>query len=117
MKTVSVLVFFFLFFLMKKARSKNLTHCVRTFSCGSLDFRFPFFNTTMPSRCGLFKLNCTDHHISEIQLVEEGKWYKVTSVSQAETITITDPRLSQAWKQDPAVTCKDSLFQILHGSK
>ncbi|CDY63958.1 BnaCnng42850D [Brassica napus] len=50
MKTVSVLVFFFLFFLMKKSRSKNLTHCVRMFSCGSLDFRFPFFNTTMPSR-------------------------------------------------------------------
>ncbi|CAF1928230.1 PR5-like receptor kinase [Brassica napus] len=96
MKTVSVLVFFFLFFLMKKSRSKNLTHCVRMFSCGSLDFRFPFFNTTMPSRCGLFKLNCTDHHISEIQLVEEGKWYKVTSVSQAETITITDPRPSQS---------------------
>nr|VDC61816.1 unnamed protein product [Brassica rapa] len=51
MKTISVLVFFFLFFLMAEARSKKMTDCASTFSCGSLDFRFPFFNTTMPSRC------------------------------------------------------------------
>ncbi|WZZ58912.1 hypothetical protein YC2023_059019 [Brassica napus] len=73
-----------------------MADCASTFSCGSLDFRFPFFNTTMPSRCGLFKLNCTNHQISEIQLVEKGIWYKVTSVSQANTITITDPRLNQS---------------------
>ncbi|CAG7864622.1 unnamed protein product [Brassica rapa] len=96
MKTISVLVFFFLFFLIAEARRKKMTDCAKTFSCGSLDFKFPFFNTTMPSRCGLFKLNCTNHQISEIQLVEKGIWYKVTSVSQADTITITDPRLSQS---------------------
>ncbi|KAF8045148.1 hypothetical protein N665_5539s0002, partial [Sinapis alba] len=96
MKTISLLVFFFLFFLIAEAKRNNLPKCDRTFSCGSLDFRFPFFNTTMSSRCGLFKLNCTDHHISEIQLVEKGTWYKVTSVSQADTITVTDPRLSQS---------------------
>ncbi|KAL0695434.1 hypothetical protein Bca4012_062614 [Brassica carinata] len=110
MKTISVLVFFFLFFLMAEAKRKNLPECLRTFSCGSLDFRFPFFNTTMPSRCGLFKLNCTNHQISEIQLVEKGIWYKVTSVSQADTITITDPRLKQSLETG---TCSDlSRFSL-----
>nr|VDC61818.1 unnamed protein product [Brassica rapa] len=55
MKTISVLVFFFLFFLIAEARRKKMTDCAKTFSCGSLDFKFPFFNTTMPSRdtaCG-----------------------------------------------------------------
>ncbi|KAF8107985.1 hypothetical protein N665_0116s0180 [Sinapis alba] len=95
MKTISVLVIFFLFFLMAEAQNKNRTRC-RTFSCGTLDFKFPFFSTNMQSRCGLFKLNCSDHHISEIQLEEKGKWYKVISVSQANTITIIDPRLDQS---------------------
>ncbi|CAH8358521.1 unnamed protein product [Eruca vesicaria subsp. sativa] len=99
MKTISMLVFFFfLLFLMAEAQSKNRTGSgsCETFSCGSLDFKFPFFNTDMPSRCGLFKLNCSDHHIPEIQLEEKGKWYKVITVSQANTITITDPRLNQS---------------------
>ncbi|KAG2320825.1 hypothetical protein Bca4012_056136 [Brassica carinata] len=96
MKTISVLViFFFLFFLMAEAQNKNRTRC-GTFSCGSLDFKFPFFSTDMESRCGLFKLNCSDHHISEIQLEAKGRWYKVISVSQANTITITDQRLNQS---------------------
>ncbi|KFK44520.1 hypothetical protein AALP_AA1G267300 [Arabis alpina] len=97
MKTISVLVFFFFFLLlnfMAEARSNNRSGC-ESFTCGNLDFEFPFFNTTMPSRCGLFKMNCS-HEIPEIQLVEEGKWYKVESVSQANTITITDPRLNQS---------------------
>ncbi|CAH8307915.1 unnamed protein product [Eruca vesicaria subsp. sativa] len=81
---------------MAEARSTDLRYCARSFSCGSLDFNFPFFNTTMPSRCGLFKLKCSDHQISEIQLEKNGKWYKVNSVSQANTITITDPRLNQS---------------------
>ncbi|CAN6872988.1 unnamed protein product [Brassica oleracea] len=96
MKTICVLAFFFfLLFLMAEAQSRNRTRC-RTFSCGSLDFKFPFFSTDMESRCGLFKLNCSDHQISEIQLEEKGEWYKVISVSQANTITITDPRLNQS---------------------
>ncbi|KAG2269381.1 hypothetical protein Bca52824_063936 [Brassica carinata] len=60
-----------------------MADCASTFSCGSLDFRFPFFNTTMPSRCGLFKLNCTNHQISEIQLVEKGydsPWLNLTTL-------------------------------------
>ncbi|KAF3606329.1 hypothetical protein DY000_02046552 [Brassica cretica] len=110
MKTISVLVFFFLFFLIAEARRKKMTDCAKTFSCGSLDFKFPFFNTTMPSRCGLFKLNCPNHQISEIQLVEKGIWYKVTSVSQADTITITDPRLNQSLE---ARSCTDlSRFSL-----
>ncbi|XP_013586053.1 PREDICTED: probable serine/threonine-protein kinase At1g18390 isoform X2 [Brassica oleracea var. oleracea] len=96
MKTISVLVFFFLCFLIAEARRKKMTDCASTFSCGSLDFRFPFFNTTMRSRCGLFRLKCTDHQISEMQLQKNGKWYKVKSVSQANTITITDPRLNKS---------------------
>ncbi|XP_056866867.1 LEAF RUST 10 DISEASE-RESISTANCE LOCUS RECEPTOR-LIKE PROTEIN KINASE-like 1.1 isoform X2 [Raphanus sativus] len=96
MKTISVLVFFFLIFLMAEAQSKNRTGCAETFSCGSLDFSFPFYNTSMPSRCGLFKLQCTDYQITEIQLEEKGEWYKVTSVSQANTITVTDPRLNRS---------------------
>ncbi|KAF8098163.1 hypothetical protein N665_0272s0029 [Sinapis alba] len=64
----------------------------------------------MPSRCGLFKLKCTDYQISEIQLVEKGTWYKVTSVSQADTITITDPRLNQSLE---AGSCSDlSRFSL-----
>ncbi|RID46416.1 hypothetical protein BRARA_I03077 [Brassica rapa] len=104
MKTISVLVFFFLFFLIAEARRKKMTDCAKTFSCGSLDFRFPFFNTTMRSRCGLFRLKCTDHQISEMQLEENGKWYKVKSVSQANTITITDPRLNKSLE---AGSCTD----------
>ncbi|CAN6881719.1 unnamed protein product [Brassica oleracea] len=96
MKTISVLVFFFLCFLIAEARRKKMTDCASTFSCGSLDFRFPFFSTTMRSRCGLFRLKCTDHQISEMQLQKNGKWYKVKSVSQANTITITDPRLNKS---------------------
>uniref|UniRef100_A0A1J3F6E0 non-specific serine/threonine protein kinase n=1 Tax=Noccaea caerulescens TaxID=107243 RepID=A0A1J3F6E0_NOCCA len=94
MKTISVLVFFLLL-LVAEARSKNRTSC-ESFTCGILDFKFPFFSTTMSSRCGLFKLNCSDQEIPEIQLEENGQWYKVKSVSQANTITITDPRLNQS---------------------
>ncbi|XP_018435764.2 LEAF RUST 10 DISEASE-RESISTANCE LOCUS RECEPTOR-LIKE PROTEIN KINASE-like 1.1 [Raphanus sativus] len=110
MKTISVLVFFFLIFLMAEAQSKNRTGCAETFSCGSLDFNFPFYNTSMPSRCGLFKLKCTNHQISKIQLEENGEWYNVTSVSQANTITITDPKLNQSLESG---TCSDlSRFSL-----
>nr|VDC61815.1 unnamed protein product [Brassica rapa] len=96
MKTISVMVyFFFLLFHMAEAQSKNRTRC-GTFSCGSLDFRFPFFSTDMQSRCGLFLMNCSDQEIPEIQLEENGQWYNLKSVSQANTITVTDPRLSQS---------------------
>lgn len=110
MKTISVLAFFFfLLFLMAEAQRKNRTRC-DTFSCGSLDFKFPFFRTDMESRCGLFKLNCSDHHFPEIQLEEKGLWYKVISVSQANTITITDPRLNQSLETG---SCTDlSSFSI-----
>lgn len=96
METVSVLVFFFfLFIFVAEARSTNQRRGCEHFTCGELDFKFPFFSTDMPSRCGLFKLNCSAN-ISEIQLVEKGKWYKVKSVSQANTITITDMGLNQS---------------------
>lgn len=94
METVSVLLFFFLFFLVAEARSTYRRGC-DDFTCGEFDFKFPFFSTTMPSRCGLFKLNCSAN-IPEIQLEKDGRWYKVKSVSQANTITITDPRLNQS---------------------
>ncbi|KAL0695433.1 hypothetical protein Bca4012_062613 [Brassica carinata] len=79
-----------------KARGRKLTGCAETFSCGSLDFNFPFFNITMQSRCGLFRLKCTDYQISEIQLEENGEWYEVKSVSQANTITVSDRRLNRS---------------------
>ncbi|KAL1188233.1 LEAF RUST 10 DISEASE-RESISTANCE LOCUS RECEPTOR-LIKE PROTEIN KINASE-like 1.1 [Cardamine amara subsp. amara] len=108
MKTVSVLVFFFLILLMAEARSRNQTGCDQ-FTCGGLDFKFPFFSTTMLPRCGLFKMKCSENS-SEIQLVENGEWYNVKSVSQANTITITDPRLSQSLETR---TCSDlSSFSI-----
>ncbi|VVA92477.1 unnamed protein product [Arabis nemorensis] len=109
MKTISVLViFFFLVDFIAKARSRNSSGC-ESFTCGNLDFEFPFFNTTMPSRCGMFMMNCS-HEIPEIQLEEKGKWYKVTSVSQANTITITDPRLNQSLA---AGSCSDlSSFSL-----
>ncbi|CAE5958564.1 unnamed protein product [Arabidopsis arenosa] len=94
METVSVLLFFFLSLLVAEARTTYGRGC-EDFTCGEFDFKFPFFSTTMPSRCGLFKLNCSAN-VSEIQLVEDGRWYKVKSVSQANTITITDPRLNQS---------------------
>ncbi|XP_010460387.1 PREDICTED: LEAF RUST 10 DISEASE-RESISTANCE LOCUS RECEPTOR-LIKE PROTEIN KINASE-like 1.1 [Camelina sativa] len=94
MKTVSVLVFFFLLPLVAEARDTNQRGCKR-FTCGELDFKFPFFRTDMPSRCGLFKMNCSAT-ISDIQLVKKGKWYKVKSVSQGNTITITDTALNQS---------------------
>ncbi|EOA39885.1 hypothetical protein CARUB_v10008562mg [Capsella rubella] len=93
-ETVSVLVFFFLLLFVVEARRTSRKACEQ-FTCGELDFKFPFFRTDMPSRCGLFKLNCSEN-ISEIQLVEDGKWYKIKSVSQAETITITDTELNQS---------------------
>ncbi|XP_010477934.1 PREDICTED: LEAF RUST 10 DISEASE-RESISTANCE LOCUS RECEPTOR-LIKE PROTEIN KINASE-like 1.1 [Camelina sativa] len=96
METVSVLVFFFLLPLVAEAKSTNQTGC-ELFTCGELDFKFPFFRTDMPSRCGLFKLNCSAN-VSEIQLVEDGQWYKVKSVSQANTITITDTALKESLK-------------------
>jgi hypothetical protein len=94
METVSVLLFFFLFLLAAEARSTKRTGC-KDFTCGEHDFKFPFFRTDMPSRCGLFKLNCSAN-IPEIQLEKDGKWYTVKSVSQANTITIIDPRLNQS---------------------
>ncbi|CAL9216332.1 unnamed protein product [Arabidopsis halleri] len=94
METVSVLLFFFLFLLVAEARGTYRRGC-DYFTCGEFDFKFPFFSTTMPSRCGLFKLNCSAN-IPEIQLEKDGQWYKVKSVSQANTITITDPRLNQS---------------------
>ncbi|XP_010460388.1 PREDICTED: LEAF RUST 10 DISEASE-RESISTANCE LOCUS RECEPTOR-LIKE PROTEIN KINASE-like 1.1 [Camelina sativa] len=94
METVSVLVFFFLLPLVAEARDTNQRGC-KHFTCGELDFKFPFFRIDMPSRCGLFKLNCSAN-VSEIQLVEDGQWYKVKSVSQANTITITDTALNQS---------------------
>ena len=116
MKTVSVLVFFFLFFLMPKARSKNLTHCVRTFSCGSLDFRFPFFNTDMQSRCGLFLMNCSAQEIPKNTVWGKrtmSQWYRLKSVSQANTITVTDPRLKQSLETG---SCSDSISFYLPDS-
>ncbi|CAA7036388.1 unnamed protein product [Microthlaspi erraticum] len=108
MKTISVLVFFFLLLLVAEARSKNKTGCDQ-FTCGSLDFKFPFFSTDMPSRCGLFKLNCSNE-IAEIQLEEKGQWYKLKSVSQANTITITDTRLNQSLETG---NCSDlSIFSL-----
>ncbi|EOA39052.1 hypothetical protein CARUB_v10011668mg, partial [Capsella rubella] len=94
METVSVLVFLFLLLFVAEARRTSQKACEH-FTCGELDFKFPFFKTDMPSRCGLFKLNCSAN-ISEIQLVEDGKWFKVKSVSQANTITITDTELNQS---------------------
>ncbi|VVB00814.1 unnamed protein product [Arabis nemorensis] len=79
---------------MAAARSPPMTGC-ESFTCGNLDFQFPFFATNMPSRCGLFMMNC-DQEIPEIQLEENGKWYEFKSISQAETLTITDPRLNQS---------------------
>ncbi|CAN8291401.1 unnamed protein product [Cochlearia groenlandica] len=95
-KNISALVFFFLLLLVTEARSNNQTDHCPSFTCGGLDFNFPFFNTTMLSRCGLFRMNCSDHEKPEIQLEGKGQWYKVKSVSQANTITITDPRLNQS---------------------
>ncbi|KAL1188209.1 LEAF RUST 10 DISEASE-RESISTANCE LOCUS RECEPTOR-LIKE PROTEIN KINASE-like 1.1 [Cardamine amara subsp. amara] len=108
MKTVSVLVFLFLLLLLVAEARRNQTGCDQ-FTCGGLDFKFPFFSTTMLPRCGLFKMKCSENS-SEIQLVENGEWYNVKSVSQANTITITDPRLSQSLETR---TCSDlSSFSI-----
>ncbi|KAH0911448.1 hypothetical protein HID58_034769 [Brassica napus] len=105
MKTVSVLVFFFLFFLMPKARSKNLTHCVRTFSCGSLDFRH-----AVSMRSVLDELQCS----RDSKKYSLRKTDNVTmSVSQANTITVTDPRLKQSLETG---SCSDSISFYLPDS-
>ena len=92
MASVFILVMFFLsplVILSSSAEEKKYYPDCQPFPCGHLGpVRFPFNNTTNPE-CGMFTVNCSEN-IQRIQLKEGGHWYKIESISQADSIIIDD---------------------------
>uniref|UniRef100_A0A803PIC6 Protein kinase domain-containing protein n=1 Tax=Cannabis sativa TaxID=3483 RepID=A0A803PIC6_CANSA len=60
------------------------------FFCGKLgSISFPYNNKTNPE-CGVFTVDCSEENKPKIQLKEEGHWYAIKNISQANSILIED---------------------------
>ncbi|KAJ4709898.1 Leaf rust 10 disease-resistance locus receptor-like protein kinase [Melia azedarach] len=87
-------LFFFVshLFLLSLAQGERtfIPDC-ESFSCGQFQhIRFPFTNRTHPTECGFCMLDDCDKRIQKIQLGQDGTLYNITSISQDETVTISD---------------------------
>ncbi|KAI9387091.1 hypothetical protein POPTR_010G121025v4 [Populus trichocarpa] len=97
MAPVPLLVFFALFhpLLICASREDGLAFkkCP-PFNCGKLgEIRFPFTNNTSPEICGPYVVDGCNDDSQRIQLVRGGKWFELHTISQANTISITDEEL------------------------
>ncbi|KAG6759602.1 hypothetical protein POTOM_036086 [Populus tomentosa] len=97
MAPVPLLVFFALFHPLLICASKEdgwaFKKCL-PFNCGKLgEIKFPFTNNTSPEICGPFVVDGCDEDSQRIQLERGGKWFELHSISQANTISITDKDL------------------------
>jgi len=97
MAPVPLLVFFVLFHPLLLCASKEdgwpLKNCP-PFNCGKLgEIRFPFTNNTSPEMCGPYAVDGCNENSQRIQLVRGGKWFELHTISQADTISITDVEL------------------------
>ncbi|XP_037497366.1 LEAF RUST 10 DISEASE-RESISTANCE LOCUS RECEPTOR-LIKE PROTEIN KINASE-like 1.1 isoform X2 [Jatropha curcas] len=65
--------------------------------CGKLgQLRLPFTNKTLLEGCGPFVLDGCSEKVQKIKLERgKGKWYEVESISQSNTISITDTELQR----------------------
>nr|TKS06121.1 hypothetical protein D5086_0000126660 [Populus alba] len=97
MAPVPLLVFFALFHPLLICASKDdgwaFNKCP-PFNCGKLgEIRFPFTNNTSPEICGPYVVDGCHEQSQRIQLERGGKWFELNSISQADTISITDEEL------------------------
>ncbi|XP_065881151.1 LEAF RUST 10 DISEASE-RESISTANCEUS RECEPTOR-LIKE PROTEIN KINASE-like 1.1 isoform X4 [Euphorbia lathyris] len=110
MSYVSLLVFFFLgLFGLQYAEEERRPHPKCSgFACGKLgELKFPFTNTTLPSRCGVLVVDGCDKDTQKIQLERKGRWYIVSNISQANEIFIRDDVLSEQLDSRKCETIKN----------
>ncbi|KAJ4709887.1 rust resistance kinase Lr10-like [Melia azedarach] len=86
-------LFFFLIshlFVLSLAQEERIfdPNC-GSFSCGNQNINFPFSNRTHPE-CGFCVLDDCHKSIQKIQLEKDGPWYNITSISQDNTVIISD---------------------------
>ncbi|KAF2322565.1 hypothetical protein GH714_019015 [Hevea brasiliensis] len=66
------------------------------FPCGKLgEIKFPFTNSKRPPHCGLLTVEGCDNGVQKIKLERGGRWYEISSISQAEAISIDDKMFSE----------------------
>ncbi|XP_021690444.2 LEAF RUST 10 DISEASE-RESISTANCE LOCUS RECEPTOR-LIKE PROTEIN KINASE-like 1.1 isoform X4 [Hevea brasiliensis] len=98
MARVYLLVFVFLCHLGLHSADQEMKHHPNCppFPCGKLgEIKFPFTNSKRPPHCGLLTVEGCDNGVQKIKLERGGRWYEISSISQAEAISIDDKMFSE----------------------